>query len=83
MNYKDFFHLLKSVAEKRLLKLLQSEVNDLTFDGLLLGPNHAVFDLRQIYRQLIIFAENKDFDFMSSVVVNLMDIIKTELEDFV
>ena len=35
MNYKDFFHLLKSVAEKRLLKLLQTEeVNDITFDSL-------------------------------------------------
>ena len=77
MNYKDFFHLLKCVAEKRLLKLLQTEeVNDITFDSLSLGPKHDVFDLRQIYRQLKIFSENEDFDFMSSAIVNLMNQIE-------
>ncbi len=83
MNYEDFFHLLKCVAEKRLLKLLNPEVNDVTFDGWSLGLKHAEFDLRQIYRQLKIFAENEDSDFMSSVVVNLMETIKTEIETLV
>jgi len=80
MNYEDFFHLLKSVAEKRLLKLFNSGDNDVTFDGFSIGPKHVVFDLRQIYCQLEIFAENKDFDFLSSDIVNLMEIIKKEIK---
>ncbi len=78
MNKTDFVDLLCSVARRRLALVREGE--NVTFDGITLGRNHALFDIAMIQPVLMKLSESSSYiggdlkNKISAVLNNLKDV---------
>lgn len=59
MNFKMFYDFIYHIARKRI-KCIQEKNEIKQFDTWVLGQNHAIFDLKMIYKVLQLFCNEDD-----------------------
>lgn len=69
MNYEDFYYFLMFISKRRLECIEQNKPLPVLGDWII-GRNHILFDLKQIYKILTTFFSNpsvKELKFLSSL----------------